>query len=145
MSKIVAVAHKEIGYKEINNKTKYGKWFGLDGVAWCGMFVSWCYWMADQQLPKIGWLKGFASCQMMYDYAVKNNLLTKDPSPGDIVLFDWNKDGRHDHTGIFVNWIVKGKSFQTIEGNTSLINQSNGGSVMMRTRNVSVSKFIRIS
>lgn len=34
---IVAIARKEIGYEETpknSNKTKYGKWFGFDGVAW---------------------------------------------------------------------------------------------------------------
>jgi len=52
---------------------------------------------------------------------------------GDIVFFDWNGDGRFDHTGIFVK-DIDGKSFETIEGNTSLTNQSNGGQVMRRKR-----------
>ena len=52
MNKIVEIAEKEIGQVEVpknSNKTKYGKWFGLDGVAWCGIFVSWCYSQAGQQ------------------------------------------------------------------------------------------------
>ena len=55
MNEIVRVAEKEIGQieKPLNsNKTKYGKWFGFDGVAWCGMFVSWVYATAGFQLPK---------------------------------------------------------------------------------------------
>ncbi len=46
MHKIISVAENEIGYEEKppnSNKTKYGKWFGLDGQPWCAMFVSWCY------------------------------------------------------------------------------------------------------
>ena len=57
MSKIVTIASKEIGYSETptnSNKTKYGKWFGLDGVAWCGMFVSWVYDKAGVPLGNIG-------------------------------------------------------------------------------------------
>lgn len=37
MCKIVQVATREIGYLESpknSNKTKYGVWFGFDGVAW---------------------------------------------------------------------------------------------------------------
>lgn len=37
MSKVIEIAEKEIGYTELpanSNKTKYGKWFGFDGVAW---------------------------------------------------------------------------------------------------------------
>ena len=63
MSKIVEIALKEVGYTETpknTNKTKYGKWFGMDGLAWCGMFVSWCYDQAGQRLPNIGFSKGFA-------------------------------------------------------------------------------------
>lgn len=145
MNSIVTIASKEIGYIEKKgNKTKYGKWFGLDGLAWCGIFVSWVYSMANIQLPKIGFSKGFASCQFFYEYVKKNNLITNDPEPGDIVLFDWNKDKRYDHTGIFVKWIDS-KSFYTIEGNTSIANQSNGGQVMKRVRNVNTSIFVHIN
>ena len=136
MSKIVDIALKEVGYTETpknSNKTKYGKWFGFDGVAWCGMFVSWCYDQAGQRLPNIGFSKGFAGCQTAVAWAKKNKKIVTDPQPGDIVFFDWNGDGRYDHTGIFVRWIDK-TTFEAIEGNTSLTNQSNGGSVMLRTR-----------
>jgi len=69
--KIVEIAKQEIGIEESpknSNKTKYGKWFGFDGVAWCGMFVSWCYYQAGFQLEKIGFSKGFAGCQTAVAY-----------------------------------------------------------------------------
>ena len=138
MSKILEIASKEVGQGEVplnSNKTKYGKWFGFDGVAWCGMFVSWCYAQAGMPLPNIGFTKGFAGCQTAVAYFKKNFMITKEPVPGDIVFFDWNKDGRYDHTGIFVKWLKDKKEFETIEGNTSLTNQSNGGQVMRRIRN----------
>ena len=136
MSKIVEIAEKEIGQKESplnSNNSKYNKWFGLPNLPWCGMFVSWCYAMAGKQLPKIGFTKGFAGCQTAVAYFKKNNQITKEPIAGDIVFFDWNADGRYDHTGIFVKWINK-TDFETIEGNTSMTNQSNGGQVMSRLR-----------
>ena len=137
MNEIIRIAEKEIGQgeKPLNsNKTKYGKWFGFDGVAWCGMFVSWCYAQAGFQLPKIGFSKGYAGCQTAVAYFKKNNQITTDPKEGDIVFFDWNGDGRYDHTGLFVKWVDK-DNFETIEGNTAVGNDSNGGNVMRRKRN----------
>lgn len=146
MSEIIRIAEKEIGQVEKptnSNKTKYGKWFGLDGVAWCGMFVSWCYTQAGFPLPKIGFSKGFAGCQTAVAYFKKNEMITSAPVAGDIVFFDWNKDGRYDHTGIFVKWIDE-NTFETIEGNTAVGNDSNGGQVMRRNRNKSVAIFVHL-
>jgi cell wall-associated NlpC family hydrolase len=136
---IVDVASKEIGYTEDppnSNKTKYGQWFGLDGVAWCGIFVSWCYSHAGFQLPNIGFSKGYAGCQAAVAYFNDHKKMTEKPISGDIVFFDWNGDKRYDHTGIFVKKIDD-TYFETIEGNTSLNNQSNGGQVMRRKRKYS--------
>ncbi len=137
MSKIIEIAKKYVGTKEVpenSNKTIFGKWANLNGVSWCGLFVSKCYEEAGSSLPKIGFsFPGFAGCQTAVAYFRKNKKTTKEPVEGDIVFFDWNGDGRHDHVGIFVRWIDL-KSFETIEGNTSLTNQSNGGEVMKRKR-----------
>lgn len=143
--KIIAnLAAMEIGYCEFpvnTNKTKYGKWFGLDGVAWCGIFVSWVYDKAACNLGNIGFTKGFAGCQTAFAHFKKTNEITKTPVEGDIVLFDWNKDGRYDHTGIFIRHIDD-ETFESIEGNTSLKNQSNGGQVMKRKRKYSQAIFV---
>jgi hypothetical protein len=146
MNEIIRVAEKELGQieKPLNsNKTKYGKWFGYDGVPWCGIFVSWCYSAAGFSLPKIGFTKGFAGCQTAVSYFKKNNQITNNPISGDIVFFDWNKDGRYDHTGIFVKWL-NDNEFETIEGNTSIGNDSNGGVVMIRKRNKSIAIFAHV-
>ena len=139
MTKLIEIARQEIGQTESppdSNITKYSKWFGLSGVPWCAEFVSWVYHHAGQPLPNIGFRKGFAGCQTAVAYFRKNGKVVTVPEPGDIVFFDWNGDGRFDHTGIFVKkfdeiW------FETIEGNTSLTNQSNGGQVMLRQRKFS--------
>lgn len=146
-TKILEIARNEIGTGETpknSNKTKYGKWFGWDGVAWCGIFVSWCYAQAGSPLPKIGFTKGFAGCQTAVAYFKKNKMITANPSAGDIVFFDWNGDKRYDHTGIFVRWTISGKEFESIEGNTSLTNQSNGGNVMLRKRSKSSAIFVSV-
>lgn len=139
--KVIDIAFSEVGQTEKpknSNKTKYGKWFGFDGVAWCGIFVSWCYAQAGVPLGNIGFLKGFAGCQTAVSHFKKTGEITTNPQVGDIVFFDWNGDSRYDHVGIFNGWKKgeKGKTFYTVEGNTSLTNQSNGGEVMSRTRSV---------
>ncbi|MBC7493973.1 MAG: CHAP domain-containing protein [Flavobacterium sp.] len=136
MSKIVDIATREIGNGENplnSNNSKYNAWFQLPGVPWCGIFVSWCYSYAGKPLPKIGFNKGFAGCQTAVAYFKTNKKITTAPTPGSIVFYDWNADGRFDHTGIFVGWLDDGR-FEAIEGNTSLSNQSNGGTVMKRIR-----------
>lgn len=146
MNEIIRIAEKEIGQgeKPLNsNKTKYGKWFGFDGVAWCGMFVSWCYAQAGFPLPKIGFSKGYAGCQTAVAYFRKNNLITTNPKQGNIVFFDFNNDGRYDHTAIFDKWIDK-DNFETIEGNTAVGNDSNGGNVMRRKRNKKSAIFVNV-
>lgn len=143
---LIDIARKELGTKEDpidSNQTKYGKWFGLDGQPWCAMFVSWCYNKVGHPIIGLGHPKGFASCQAMLKYARENGLLVSEPSAGDIVLFDWNGDGRVEHTGIFVqsNGAVM---FSCIEGNTSLTNNSNGGEVMLRNRKRHQAYFVRL-
>ena len=143
---VIDVAKKEIGYSEIpanSNKTKYGKWFGFDGVAWCGMFCSWVYHQAGRPLPKIGFTKGFAGCQTAVAYFKKMNWITDKPVQGDLVFFDWNSDGRYDHVGIYDAKVTSTK-FLTVEGNTSVSNDSNGGTVMARTRDIKVALFVHI-
>ena len=142
--KVFEIAHKEIGVEESpknSNKTKYGKWFGLDGVMWCAIFVSYCYDKAGFNLGNIGFSKGFAGCQTAFDHFKKTKEITSTPITGDIVLFDWNGDKRYDHTGIFVRWIDK-DVFEAIEGNTDIGNNSNGGKVMLRRRNKKTAIFV---
>lgn len=143
--KVVAIALGEVGYSEYpanSNKTKYGKWFGVDGVAWCAIFVSYCYSKAGVPLVNFGYTNGFAGCQAGYALFKKLGIIVTDPQPGDIVLFDWNGDGRYDHTGIFQK-SMDSKTFYSIEGNTSLSNQSNGGTVMQRVRSYDKAIFAR--
>lgn len=41
-----------------NNYTKYGRWYGCNGVAWCAQFQSWCGYMAckfHMEKAQTGW------------------------------------------------------------------------------------------
>lgn len=140
--KIIFEAKAEIGYKETpagSNKTKFGEWFGMNAVAWCGIFVSYCYSKAGFPLGNVGYTHGFAGCAVaVAHYKASGEVVTKDHvKPGDIVFYDWNKDGKFDHTGIFLKDNGNG-TFQAIEGNTAVGNDSNGGEVMERTRSYAI-------
>lgn len=112
---IVGVAAKEIGYRETgDNHTKYGVWYGMDGAAWCHMFVSWCASKAgipQSVIPKtastdegMAWFKGRGHFKYKGKYT---------PKRGDLVYF---KTGR-SHVGIVEK--VTGSTLHTIEGNSS--------------------------
>ena len=133
---VLAFAALEVGYTESpanSNKTKYGKWFGLDGVRWCATFASWVYDKAGANLGNIGFTKGFAGNQTAVAHFKKTKEVTTDPQPGDLAFFDWEWDQRYDHVGIYVRRYNE-TMFETIEGNTGIDNQSNGGMVMRRKR-----------
>lgn len=142
--RIIQIATAEIGVTELpanSNLTKYGKWFGLDAQPWCAIFVSWVYDQAGHPMESLGFSKGFASVPM----ALQKWQKIEDPKAGDLVIFDWNKDKSPDHVGIFIEWLDPvAKTFETIEGNTSVSNNSNGGQVLKRQRNMAfVEAFLR--
>ena len=132
--KVLAVARGELGEKESpanSNRTKYGKWFGLDGYAWCMMFVQWVFAQvgALKLLPK-----RTASCgDLMRAAKAAGCWVTKDYRPGDVVIYDFPGGAATDHCGIIEKVSLTGVT--VIEGNTSQAgSQSNGGMVCRKTR-----------
>jgi hypothetical protein len=131
---ILAIARAELGYKETpanSNKTKYGAWFGLDGQPWCMMFVQWVFAQAGAAalLPV-----RTASCGAMMTTAKAQGMwVTSGYKTGDVVIFDFpGNTVKTDHVGIVDT--VTASGVITIEGNTCVSNDANGGAVMRRTR-----------
>lgn len=140
---VIAKAASQNNIKENpagSNRNPYGEWYGMNGVAWCAIFVSWVFDKAGIPLGQVDSLKGYHYCPSAYNFWKRTKRITSQPAPGDIVLFDWNGDGSSDHTGIFVEWIEEGKVFTSWEGNTSVSSDSDGGQVMLRRRLVSTVK-----
>ena len=81
-------------------------------------------------IPKYG------NCGTLGDWAKQQGLFhpyTETPQPGDIVLFDFT--GKHttrQHVGVLKS--VSGATLTTVEGNTSVTSDDNGGAVMRRAR-----------
>lgn len=142
-------ARSHIGEKEIpsgSNRVIWASlWYGVVGP-WCAMAVTRWYVDAGSKAFKRGKRYAYVPYIVADAGAGRNNLaLTRNPLPGDIVCYDWNRDKLADHTGLFESWIVPGKTFHAIEGNTGVGNDSNGGEVMRREREVStVRAFVHV-
>lgn len=135
---ILSIANKEIGYTEgANNNNKYGAAFKANNQPWCAYFVSWC---ADKaQIPKSvipisGYVPGIVSWYKNKDlFKRRGNYI---PKPGDLIIFDFNRNGTGDHIGIIGK--VSGGYVHTIEGNTSSSGENaNGDGVWNKGRALS--------
>ena len=130
----VRVAEAEVGYKEKasdnsldsatanagnKNYTKYGKWYGLNGKAWCAIFVSWC---ANQAGISQTVCMKYASCDdgmqffkdnsRFYDSITYKGSYT--PKAGD-VFFTGPSQKDATHTGIVIS--VSGTTMIVVDGN----------------------------
>ena len=142
----LAVSLQEIGQKESpanSNKNKYGKWFGVDGVAWCNIFVSYCF-LNGAQYTICSGFKSAGVYAKGCTYVPTTEAWLKaagmwkgrtEPLPGDIAIYNWD-GGVPDHIGIVEEYLGGGR-FNAIEGNTAVGNDSNGGQVMRRLRYMS--------
>ncbi len=120
---IVSVALAEEGYTEgANNDNKYGRWYNYNNAPWCAMFISWC---ANQAGIPENVIKKNASADNMYSsqktgnfggtYYPKNSI---SPQKGDIVYYDWNRNGCSDHVEIVISVNESSKTFTSVGGNT---------------------------
>lgn len=142
--KVIHIAKLEVGVVESpanSNNVKYNTWIYdrevHDGdkpgakYPWCAAFVSWIYDKAGFPLGNIGMPKGFVGCPYAMERIAKWGKIVTIPQAGDVVMYDWQGDGKFDHTGIFDSDLGKGL-FKAYEGNTAFGNDSNGGAVMLR-------------
>jgi CHAP domain len=132
---ILRLAASQVGVKEQRtNRTKYGRWYGMNGQAWCAMFVSWVGAHAGVSMPKINSNKGFSAVVSARSFARKNNLLTTKPRVGSVFLII-GRNGK-GHTGLVesINWARR--TITTIEGNTNAGGSRNGDGVYRRTRRI---------
>jgi len=141
------VVEGQVGYVEkggrdgkSGNLTKFGAAYGLDGYAWCSMFVWWCFKQVgiDVRHDVSG---SYASAEGAMEGFQKHGWkIVKSPRLMDVVFFHFQ--GEHagaNHTGFVVSADAGG--VHTIEGNTSAGDggsQVNGGGVYRRYRPYSV-------
>ena len=79
-------------------------------------------------------VKKTASCVDMLEWCEKNGMIVDFPLPGDLVFFKYSTNSRRtNHIGLVTN-VNAVNDYTTIEGNTSLNSNDNGGAVMSRRR-----------
>ena len=139
-SQVMKIAKSQIGYKERpsgSNKTKYGKAYGMNGTPWCAIFVWWCFKKAKSESLYFGGKKT-AYVPTLADYYIEHKRIVKKTHGklGDIVFFDFDHNGNSDHVGFIWKYLGNGW-YKTLEGNTGIGNNANGGKVMFRKRHIS--------
>ena len=155
----LARAKTFVGVKEhppgSNHGPKINEWQkrtnGVTGYPWCAAFVYCMFQDVGVDLKKQGlalpsWVPGWVK------WSADRELQVKRPLKGDAVCFDWSEDGTKDHIGLVDRVLTLrwwGGRFtgliRTVEANTAVGNDSNGGQVMIRTRWVNRSTvFIRV-
>jgi hypothetical protein len=155
----LAEALRHLGVTEAppgSNRTPFGAWFGVDGVPWCNIFVSYCFsvgagYVIASDFPGghgngIYTGKGCAYVPTTEAWLRASALWlgTVAPLAGDIAIYNWD-GGEPDHIGIVSRYLGDG-TFEAIEGNTAVGNDSNGGAVMLRKRHLTqVDGFGRVS
>ena len=120
-----------------SNRTKYGVAYGMNGAAWCAIFI---WWVINHTsiaiLPKTAWTPSIEN------WARKKGILKPASAAaklGDLVLFQMPGPKRVNHVGMVVKNRKKGAAVYTVEGNTGGSNPRNGGMVAVTKR----TKYIR--
>ncbi|MBQ9934333.1 MAG: CHAP domain-containing protein [Lachnospiraceae bacterium] len=118
----------------IFNTDYYGHEVSGDNYQWCCVFVWDVFRMAGCSEAFYNGGKT-AGCEEVQAWGRREELILplEMAQPGDLILFDWEPNGIPNHIGILYN-INSNGTIQTIEGNTGFGNNSNGGQVMVRTR-----------
>jgi hypothetical protein len=150
--KALAEALRHVGVRESppgSNRTMFGRWFGADGVPWCAIFVSYCFDIGAGVVLCRGWHgagvrpRGVAYVPTLASWLRATGRAVDEPRPGDIAVFDWD-GGLPDHVGIVIH--PHADRVDTVEGNTAVGNDSDGGEVMRRSRRrTDVSLFGRLT
>jgi len=136
----LAEALRHVGVRESppgSNRTMFGRWYGADGVPWCAIFVSYCFDVGAGVVLCRGWHgagvgpRGVAYVPTLSAWLTATGRVVDEAAPGDLAVFDWN-GGMPDHVGIVVR--AHGGGVETVEGNTAVGDDSDGGEVMRRFR-----------
>jgi hypothetical protein len=142
---VLDVARGEIGVVQgAGRRTKYGRWYGLDGQPWCAMFTSWCF--AQVGAPRNG-LTRAAWTPGIYAAAKAAGRWHTSPRAGDLVLFSFQPPSTQRPLGIshvgLVESVGSAGTITTIEGNTNAAGSGSGGRVMRKNRRTRIAGYAR--
>lgn len=107
--------------------------------------APWCMAFANSMFLDVGLdlkYRNEASVGFFQDWAAQRGWIVKVPRRGDLVCYKFDSDDWPDHVGFVIS--AGANRIVTIEGNTAIGNDANGGMVMKRTRAISRCAFVRI-
>lgn len=142
VKQVLNLAQSQIGVTEYppnSNNVKYntayyGREVSGSDYPWCCVFV---WWVFAQFNPCL--VKKTASCMNLAQWFKDNGKWGSTPHVGDIAFFKFNTNSRWtNHVGIVEEVIDGGLKIKTIEGNTSVTSDDNGGAVMERIRSSNI-------
>lgn len=116
------------------NTDYYGREVSGDSFPWCVVFVWWLFQKAGAADLFFGGKKT-ASCSVLLLFAKRQGLFVRGAyRPGDLVFLRFSRERTSpEHIGL-VKEVQKNGTLITIEGNTGVGNDANGGQVQQRTR-----------
>ena len=124
IEKVISQAKSWLGINEYENRfveivNVYNEIPGARGPAlvsypWCAIFVSAVFWKAikESRFAEMACDAMIAKFQNLGLYSVSGK-----PSVGDVIFYDWDKNGTSDHVGIVTE--VADGAYVIIEGNKS--------------------------
>jgi hypothetical protein len=150
-AKALRAARTYVGVKEFppnSNRVVFSEWYGIIGP-WCMMFMSRIFVEAGSKAFKKGEHDSYCPFVVADAKAGRRGLMEVPrghAETGDMVFFSWHHDGTANHVGIVVTPPNNNGTLITLEGNTSPTDNSNGGEVMIRTRDIAdVLCFVRVT
>lgn len=115
----INIARSQVGLIESGvNHVPYWPGIGrpdLQGQPWCAAFATWVMKQAGVPFPTIDTPGGFVFCPNAVSFGYAHGEITNRPAPGDLALFDWERDSIADHTGIVT--AITNTTVQTVDGN----------------------------
>lgn len=143
LSKVIEIARGELGQTEDpagSNITKYGFWYGVNGVPWCVIFLCWVFDKAGERMAFFGGGKT-ASCSTLLRWYREQGLTVpiQQARTGDIAIYNFSGTQEPQHCGLIIDVkmaITTIASLTSIEGNTTTSggSEDNGGVVAEKTR-----------
>jgi len=105
-----------------SNNTEPGKWFGLNGNAWCAMFQSWSFYSVVGHSPfPATTSKGFAACVSGANWFRHQGAwapASATPQRGWLIFFIWSPGDIEHHIGLVLDSNGP-RNCNTVEGNVS--------------------------
>ena len=150
---VIRTARSQLGYAESpsgSNRTKYGQWYGMDGVAWCAIFVSWCFWHSGNPLPRVTTAKGYAYVPEIVRYGQESGTWhsgLRDVAPGDILVWKFaTGPNRPNHTSICgEKGLLPDGRVHSLDGNSNSGGSRTGGMVAELYRRTGAYGYVRVT